>query len=261
MVNQWLRLWHDMPTDPKWRTIARISGERIGDVMAVYLHLLVCASANAIERGRTQSFSFEDVASALDIETEQVAKIFDAMQGRVLDGDLVKGWSSRQVFREDGSAERAKAWREAKKQAKKDQLEPERTQANASEREKTPDTDTDTDTEVSLKPLVASAAADACPQHEIIELYHELIPTGRQVRLWTDARKAKLRARWREDPKRQNLDWWRKFFGYVSQSEFLSGRTQSAGRNPFEIDLEWIVTPSNFVKIVEGKYHGEEVAA
>ncbi|ENT9428360.1 hypothetical protein QSD88_RS19685, partial [Escherichia coli] len=24
MANAWLRLWHDMPNDPKWRTIARV---------------------------------------------------------------------------------------------------------------------------------------------------------------------------------------------------------------------------------------------
>ena len=26
MANAWLRLWHDMPNDPKWRTIARVTG-------------------------------------------------------------------------------------------------------------------------------------------------------------------------------------------------------------------------------------------
>ncbi|EOP2197647.1 hypothetical protein QSF09_003200, partial [Escherichia coli] len=26
MANAWLRLWHDMPNDPKWRTISRVSG-------------------------------------------------------------------------------------------------------------------------------------------------------------------------------------------------------------------------------------------
>jgi hypothetical protein len=107
MANQWLRLWHDMPTDPKWRTIARVSGQRIGDVMAVYVHMLVTAS-NATERGRTQSFSCEDVAIALDLDTEQVTAIVDAMQGRVLDGDMLQGWEKRQVAREDGAAERAK---------------------------------------------------------------------------------------------------------------------------------------------------------
>lgn len=138
MANQWLRLWHDMPTDPKWRTVAKASGQRIGDVMAVYLHLLVCAS-NATERGRTQSFNCEDVASALDLDTEQVVSIVDAMQGRVLDGDQVKGWKKRQVAREDGAAERAKAWRDAKK-AESNAAERNRTQ---SERNQTPDKDTD----------------------------------------------------------------------------------------------------------------------
>ncbi len=140
MANQWLRLWHDMPTDPKWRTISKVSGQRIGDVIAVFNHLLVCAS-NATERGRTQSFNCEDVASALDLETEQVTAIIDAMQSRVLDGDRLKGWESRQVSREDGSAERAKAWREAQK------AKNERT-PNATERKQTPDKDTDTDKEI-----------------------------------------------------------------------------------------------------------------
>lgn len=139
MANQWLRLWHDMPTDPKWRTISKASGQRIGDVMAVYVHMLVCAS-NATERGRTQSFNSEDVASALDLDTEQVEQIIAAMQGRVLDGDLLKGWENRQVAREDGSAERAKAWREAQKAAS------ERTQ-NTTERKRTPDKDKDKDKE------------------------------------------------------------------------------------------------------------------
>ena len=129
MANQWLRLWHDMPTDPKWRTISKASGQRIGDVMAVYLHLLVCAS-NATERGRTQSFNCEDVASALDLDLEQVDAIVKAMQSRVLEGDTVKGWEKRQVAREDGAAERAKAWREDQKALKT-------AAANAAERNRT----------------------------------------------------------------------------------------------------------------------------
>lgn len=160
MANQWLRLWHDMPTDPKWRTIARASGERIGDVMAVYCHLLVCAS-NATERGRTQSFNSEDVANALDIQTEQVERIIDAMQRRVLDGDMVAGWEKRQVAREDGAAERAKAWREAQKQTKQ-------TQSNAGERKQTPDKDTDKDTDKKKQPSVVARATRKCPESFVV---------------------------------------------------------------------------------------------
>ena len=110
------------------------------------------------------------------------------------------------------------------------------------------------------EPLVSSKAADPCPHQAIIDLYHQALPTGRQVRIWNDARKAKLRARWKEDLKRQSLDWWGKFFGYIAESDFLTGKTASTNRPPFELDLEWIVSPTNFVRIVEGKYHREAAA-
>lgn len=110
------------------------------------------------------------------------------------------------------------------------------------------------------KPLVSSKAADPCPHQAIVDLYHQALPTGRQVRIWSDTRKAKLRARWKEDPRRQSLEWWGKFFGYIAESDFLTGKTASTGRQPFELDLEWIVSPTNFVKIVEGKYHREAAA-
>jgi len=135
-----------MPTDPKWRTIARVSKQSVSEVIAVFTHLLVCAS-NATERGRTQSFNCEDVASALDIQTEQVEAIIAAMQGRVLDDDRLKGWEIRQVAREDGSAERSKAWREAKKVAKTDDSNATERNRTQSKRKQTPDTDTDTDTD------------------------------------------------------------------------------------------------------------------
>lgn len=138
MSNQWLRLWHDMPNDPKWRTIARVSKQRIGDVIAIYNHLLVAASANANERGRTNDVCSEDLASALDMEIEGVEAILSAMQGRVMDGDRLTGWENRQPKREDDSADRSKAWRE-KKKADRHANEQERTHANANERKRRTD--------------------------------------------------------------------------------------------------------------------------
>ena len=102
---------------------------------------------------------------------------------------------------------------------------------------------------------------DECPHQEIIALFAEVLPSARQVRDWTPARAQLLRTRWREDSKRQNLDWWRKFFGYVGQSGFLMGRTHSQGRKPFELGLEWLLKAENFAKVREGAYHEAEVAA
>lgn len=128
MKNSWLRLWHELPNDPKWRTIAKVSGQPISVVIAVYIHLLVDASTNT-ERGRTHANATnEDIASALDIGTTEVHSVIAAMQNRVLNDDWIIGWEKRQPEREDGSAERAKAWREQQK-----------TQPNARERKRTLD--------------------------------------------------------------------------------------------------------------------------
>lgn len=90
-----------------------------------------------------------------------------------------------------------------------------------------------------------------CPHQEIINLYHEILPTCPRVKVWTDARKKALVARWREDKKRQSIDYWKRLFEYVSQSDFLMGRTT----NPFHgLNIEWIVNSANFTKIIERNY-------
>ncbi|MFH8134188.1 phage replisome organizer [Pantoea osteomyelitidis] len=130
MANSWLRLWHDMPNDPKWRTISRVSGEPIALVQAIYLQLLVSASQNVTrdENGVTLhsvTVTNEDIASALDVTERNVESVISAMQGRVLDGNRVKGWDKRQATsanaRNGGKpaksgAERAREYRERKKQ-------------------------------------------------------------------------------------------------------------------------------------------------
>lgn len=137
----WVRLWHDMPTDPKWRTIARKSGQRVGDVIAVFNFLMVNASANAEARGAIAGFDPEDVATALDLDDSDVQAILSAMQGKVMDGDHLTGWEKRQPKREDGTAaERKAAWK-AREGAKKNAAERNGTLGNA------PETDADAETE------------------------------------------------------------------------------------------------------------------
>lgn len=127
----WVRLWHDMPTDPKFRSIARAAKQPLTAVVAVYVFMLTDASANAAERGRTQA-NDETIASALDLDDEAVAAIRKAMQGRVLDGGALTGWEKRQPKREDGSPDRAKVWRDLQKANA--EIERLRTQVNAAER-------------------------------------------------------------------------------------------------------------------------------
>lgn len=108
--------------------------------------------------------------------------------------------------------------------------------------------------------VAGKPAPPPCPQSEIVSLYHEVLPSLRRVREWTNARQTMLRKRWSEDPARQNLDWWREFFDYVAQSDFLMGRTQGQTGEGFDCDLEWLLRPKNFVKVIEGKYENRRAA-
>jgi len=105
-----------------------------------------------------------------------------------------------------------------------------------------------------------------CDHKAVIELYHQNLPTMRRVEVWNETRAGYLRQRWREvaaelaqanDIDANNvLNWWEQFFQSVSKSRFLTGRVNGKDGRAFVADLEWILKPSNFAKIVEGKYHG-----
>jgi hypothetical protein len=95
----WCRLWHDMPTDPKWKVIARKSGCSVAEVLAVYVYMLTTAST-AKQRGKLEGWDDEVVAAALDLEVHQVANIFDATRGELHDGVSVERWKGRPTFSE-----------------------------------------------------------------------------------------------------------------------------------------------------------------
>lgn len=108
---------------------------------------------------------------------------------------------------------------------------------------------------VASEPATAKPATPDCPHAEIVALYHECLPSLRRVRDWTGDRQAFLRSRWREKPERQSLAWWRGFFEYVSGCPLLMGEVPGRdGGAPFSADLEWLVRPTNFRKVIEGKY-------
>jgi len=93
----------------------------------------------------------------------------------------------------------------------------------------------------------------ACPQKEIIELYHTILPELPQVRTWPESNQKILRTRWKEEPERQNLSWWESYFKYIHESTFLTGR-----ETDFTADLEWVVRPKNMTKIINGRYHKQK---
>jgi len=105
-----------------------------------------------------------------------------------------------------------------------------------------------------------------CEHQSVIDMYHKYLPTLRKVEVWNSARQGYLRQRWREVAielsKEKDitagdiLTWFADFFQHIGASKFLTGKVNSKDGRAFTADLEWILKPSNFAKIVEGKYHG-----
>ncbi|KAF1692677.1 YdaU family protein [Pseudoxanthomonas koreensis] len=99
-----------------------------------------------------------------------------------------------------------------------------------------------------------------CPHGEILALYHELMPANPRMKVWDGARAAALRTRWREDRKRQSLDYWRRFFAHCAASPFLTGKREGQNGRPFLPGLDWLVTAGNFAKVIEGRYNDRSAA-
>jgi len=132
-----------------------------------------------------------------------------------------------------------------------------RTQPLANQEPVTKNQEPETSNQKKISPTGLSAEPPSCPHEAIIALYHEVLPELDRVRVWHDRRRKSLQARWREDTDRQDLGWWRDFFVYVRRCPFLMGDVPASdGRHPFSASLEWLLLPTNFAKVIEGRYEG-----
>ena len=108
--------------------------------------------------------------------------------------------------------------------------------------------DTPKPPQATSEPEKANAAkAASVSVQQAVDLYHEVLPSLPSVLKVTDARRKAIGARIRDELK--TIEDWQAYFVRVSKSDFLTG---SAGE--FRADLEWLVKPSNMLKVREGKY-------
>lgn len=118
---------------------------------------------------------------------------------------------------------------------------------------------------------VASTASGlpSCPHLVLIESFVKLCPELPEPKpeLWQGKNADALRARWKWvlTAKRKNgsryastteeaIDWFERYFAYVSRSDFLSGRNGKWTK----CNLGWLVNSENFAKVVQGQYANKE---
>jgi uncharacterized protein YdaU (DUF1376 family) len=126
----------------------------------------------------------------------------------------------------------------------------------------TPDSRLQTNTEEPTV-LVAPGRPPACPSEALVALYHEHLPMLPRVEVLNDPRRRALSARWREvvtdpdirkaeDVRAAGLDWFAWYFSHAAKSRFLTGRAKE-----WRADLDFLLLPKKFAKVVEGSYHRE----
>lgn len=141
------------------------------------------------------------------------------------------------------------------------------------------ETETEAETEASQRqkeatPLVGSADAKPyhvpkCPHDEIVRAYATHLTMLPQVAVLSDVRKGHITARWKDVcgeqkfTQEQGVEWFRDFFALVARSAFLTGNgtpRRDTGR-VWAADLDWLMLPTNFVKVVEGRYQDQRRTA
>lgn len=138
---------------------------------------------------------------------------------------------------------------------------------------KRPANDQQTTTKQELKHLnikeknKTSSQANACPVQDLVNLYHENMPENPKCKVINKDRVASINARWNESKNltclpfgfktdEEGLKAWASFFRVCSQSPFLTGKVATTnGRPAFFADIDFLFSPSGFVKCLENKYH------
>jgi uncharacterized protein YdaU (DUF1376 family) len=130
-----------------------------------------------------------------------------------------------------------------------------------------------TDKDIAPSELVASGAEQPyrvpnCPHEDIVKAYAEALPMLPQVAVVSDVRKGHAAARWKavcaeqKFTREQGIEWFRDFFALVAKSAFLTGNgkpDRGTGR-VWAADFDWLMLPTNFVKVVEGRYQDRRAA-
>ncbi len=130
-----------------------------------------------------------------------------------------------------------------------------------------PETETETELEkktelfVETDKSVVNPKRISCPTEELLNLYHQECKSLPRVLMLNDTRKKHLVSRWRDvdaednlQTKEEGLTIFRQIFQQVHKSDFLSGRTQNRNGRVWKASFDWLMMPTNFLKVVEGQY-------
>jgi hypothetical protein len=101
----WYRLYYGFWRHPKWKVAARLAGGiHVTAAICVVGTLLECANKSK-PRGCVEDYSFDEAAASLDLETQDVERVYGALEGMGwVDRAFLVTWDERQPDNEDPTA-------------------------------------------------------------------------------------------------------------------------------------------------------------
>jgi len=126
------------------------------------------------------------------------------------------------------------------------------------------ETETETETEKETELLVKTDnqfSRIPCPAEELLQIFHEECKSLPRVMMLNNSRRKHLVSRWRDvdaednlNSKEEGLTIFRQIFQRVHKSDFLSGRSQNRNGRTWKASFDWLILPTNFLKVCEGQY-------
>lgn len=251
MSNPWFRFYAEFAGDPVVQSLA-FEDQR-------HFVVLLCLKCNGtLDRKMDAKVRDRIVCRGIGLDPVAAAEAKRRLEevGLIDKNWQPAGWNKRQYI-SDNSTPRVAKCRANKKTGNVSETLPERFRNG-------PDTDTETEGSSDELPLSEDGAPSSrrvpqCPHRAIINLYHETLPElpGIVVSLWGRSKDADaLRTRWSEDRRHQDLEFWRRFFLTVRNSDRWMGNNNIDWR----ADLRWLVKRANFIKVVEHMVNASEAA-
>lgn len=273
----WLRLYTEVVDDEKLRLLAFEDRWH-------YIALLCLKRSGVLDD--TDALMKRKVAVKLGLHLQALDEVVKRLADvGLIDRETLQplGWNKRQRASDKDitGAERQRRYRDSRKRNALRHVtvtEPSRKDNGAvtrldTDKERIPISNEIVST-ASVTPLTTDATdtlksdepgAAQCPHATLIDLFAEHLPMlpKPKAELWKGTRARDMRNRWRwvltaktrggkhyAETSEQAVDFFKRFFGYVAQSDFLTGRN---GRWP-GCTLAWLMEEANFAKVMEGNF-------